>query len=73
MRDSKHNKNLVERGVRAPGKETVELAIASQTYVDRDALATYLDEQEQVGILALGRGTAALLDVVLFDVDTLEG
>ena len=32
---------------------------------------TYLDEQEQVGILALGGGTDALLDVVLDDVDTL--
>ena len=33
--------------------------------------ATYLDEQEQIGILALGGGTDALLDVVLDDVDTL--
>ena len=38
----------------------------------REARRTYLDQQEQVGILALGGGTVALLDVVLFDVDTLD-
>lgn len=32
---------------------------------------TYLDEQEEVGILALGGGPLALLDVVLDDIDTL--
>lgn len=33
--------------------------------------SAYLDEQEQVGILALGGGSDALLDVVLVDVDAL--
>lgn len=32
---------------------------------------TYLDQEEQVGVLALGSGTVALFDVVLFNVDTL--
>ena len=32
---------------------------------------THLDEQEEVGILALGSGTLALLDVVARNVDTL--
>lgn len=34
--------------------------------------SAYLDQQEQVRVLALGGGTVALLDVVLCDVDTLH-
>lgn len=33
---------------------------------------SYLDEQEQIRILALGRSALALLDVVVFDVDALR-
>lgn len=34
--------------------------------------SAYLDQQEEVGILTLGSGTCALLDVVVLDVDTLQ-
>lgn len=33
---------------------------------------SYLDEQEQIRILALGRSALALLDVVVFYIDTLR-
>ena len=33
---------------------------------------TYLHEQEQVRVLALGGGADALLDVVFLDIDTLK-
>ena len=31
----------------------------------------YLDKQEEVGVLALGGGPLALLDVVFFNINTL--
>ena len=33
---------------------------------------SYFDQQEEVGILALGGGTLTLLDVMMCDVDTLQ-
>ena len=72
--DSCNTKHLVESGVRAPGEETVELEFAKASVpIARGQIdVIYLDQQEQVRVLALGGGTVALLDVVLFDIDTLE-
>ena len=35
-------------------------------------IEAYLDEQEEVRVLALGGGTVALLDLGFLDVDALE-
>ena len=68
----KESNDLVERRVRAPGEESVELvAEVEQEPRAPRTWSTHLDQQEQVGILALGGGTVTLLDVVLFDIDTL--
>lgn len=65
--------DLVERGVRAPGEETVKLWTRSDGPLRAPEIeSAHLDQQEQVGVLALGGGTVALLDVVLCDVDTLQ-
>lgn len=38
----------------------------------QDQLLYYLDEEEEVGVLALGCCTMALLDVVVGDINTLQ-
>lgn len=64
--------DLVEVCVRPPSKETVQLHKPCQCQLLAMAKAkTYLDQQEKVRVLALGRGALTLLDVMLLDVDTL--
>ena len=70
--NAKGFKDLVERRICTPRQEAVQLSYTDELRIDRaKRFDRYLDEQEQVGILALGGSSDALLDVVLDDVDTL--
>ena len=70
--NAKGFKDLVERRICTPRQEAVQLSHMDELRIERRMRCNaYLDEQEQVGILALGGSSDALLDVVLDDVDTL--
>ena len=47
------------------------MSCVRQQCISRRYKSLYLDQQEQVGILALGGCPLALLDVMLGDIDTL--
>ena len=65
-------RDLVERRICTPRQEAVQLSHMDEFRIECwKRCNAYLDEQEQVGILALGGGTGTLLDVVSCDVDTL--
>ena len=64
--------DLVEGRICPSGHEAVKLQKQSISESKMYLKDTHLDEQEEVGILALGSGTLALLDVVVGDVDTLS-
>jgi hypothetical protein len=65
--------NLVEAGICAPCQEPVELnrTMSINIFADKKK-SKYLDEEEQIWVLAFGGGPVALLDVVVGNVDTLK-
>ena len=63
--------HLVKFGVCAPSKKAVELKKRINRLSRPEAKETHLNEQEQVGILTLGRCPITLLNVVGLDVDSL--
>ena len=63
--------DLVELRIRPAGQEAEELEQGINLLLKSIRKRLYLDEEEEIGILALGGGALTLLNVVVFDVDTL--